>query len=231
MNIATEPFRTRCARQTARWLCAWLLCGWFGVAAATSTSGADHSWQLSAHRSSDGTDGIDIYLRPVPNSPYDEARVVTSVCAPIDALAVVLTDVSHFDEWIPDTKRAQQLAAPSEFERIYYIRTGLPWPIKDRDMVYRVAASADPHTANALTVTLQGLPDYLPHVDGVVRMISVQGRWQLARVGDRTHIELVMRIEPGGGIPTWLAQRRIVATPTKMVQNIGRLFATSCPNH
>lgn len=209
----------------------WLLIACVAAAPAAATVAVpanDAGWHLKTHDDSAGTDGVDVYVRPVPDSAYDEARVVTSVCAPIDALAPVLTDVSRFDEWVPDTKEARQLAAPAPFERIYYIRTNMPWPIKDRDMIYRVASSGDPKTANALTVTLQSLPDYLPPYDGVVRMVEVRGRWQLARVGDRTHIELEMRIEPGGGVPAWLARRRIIATPTKMVQNIGRLFAASC---
>jgi hypothetical protein len=209
----------------------WLLVACIAAAPAAAmveTPASDAGWHLQAHDDSAGTDGIDVYVRPVPDSPYTEARVVTSVCAPIPALAAVLTDVSRFDQWVPDTEAARQLAAPAPFERIYYIRTDMPWPIKDRDMIYRVASSADPNTANALTVTLEGLPDYLPPYDGVVRMVGVHGRWQLARVGDRTHIELEMRIEPGGGVPAWLARRRIIGTPTKMVQNIGRLFAASC---
>jgi hypothetical protein len=209
----------------------WLLVACVAAAPAAAMVDApasDAGWQLKSHDDSAGTDGVDVYVRPVAGSAYDEARVVASVCAPIDALAVVLTDVSRFDEWVPDTEAARQLAAPAPFERIYYVRTGMPWPIKDRDMIYRVASSADPKTAKALTVTLEGLPDYLPPYDGVVRMMGVHGRWRLARVGDRTHIELEMNIEPGGGVPAWLARRRIIGTPTRMVQNIGRLFAASC---
>jgi hypothetical protein len=210
---------------------AWLLC--VGLAThidpALATSVTDNAgWEFSSHRDGLGTHGVDVYVRPVANSSYDEARAIASVCAPIDELKTLVTNVSRFEDWIPDTEHASLLAAPSPYERIYYIRTGLPWPIKDRDMIYRVVSSANPNTADDITVTLEGVPDYLPPVDGAVRMISAHGRWHFERVGMRTRIALELRIEPGGGVPAWLARRRIVGTPAKMLLNIGRLFASSC---
>jgi START domain len=212
------------------WSCACLLSFCNGAAAGPDVPAAN-DWTLTSHRDGDGIDGVDVYVRPVPGSSYDEARAVGSVCAPIDALTSLVTDVSRFEEWIPDTERASLLATPSPYERIYYIRTGMPWPIKDRDMIYRVVSSANPNTADDITVTLEGLPDYAPPVDGVVRMTSVRGQWHFAHVAAGTRIALEMRIEPGGGVPAWLAKRRIVGMPARMLLNIGRMFASSCPIH
>ena len=221
---------TRVRRHLVAWCSAGLLLLGNSAASQPDTNSSS-DWRFTSHRDGEGIDGVDVYVRPVPGSAYDEARAVGSVCASIDALTSLVTDVSRFEEWIPDTERVEQLAAPSAYERIYYIRTGMPWPIKDRDMVYRVVSSANPLTADAVTVTLQGLPDYAPPTDGVVRMRSVQGEWHFAHVAAGTRISLQMRIEPGGGVPAWLARRRIVGMPAKMLLNIGRLFASSCPVH
>ena len=48
-------------------------------------------------------------------------------------------------------------------------------------------------------------------------MSGVSGRWSFVQADGRTRIDLDMHIEPGGGVPNWLARQRIVGTPTKML--------------
>ena len=79
-----------------------------------------------------------------------------------------------------------------------------------------------------VSVVIEGLPDYLPTDARAVRMKRVSGRWSFVQTGARTRIDLDMHIEPGGGVPAWLARQRIVGTPTKMLTNLREHFETGC---
>ncbi len=169
-----------------------------------------------------------LYTRAMPGSAYAQVRVIASVCATLPELVAFVEDVAHFDTWIPDTQDARLLERPSPSSQIYYLRTSMPWPIKHRDMVYRVTEVIDGSAAGALAVLMEGLPSYLPPYDGVVRMHSAAGRWDFHESGGRTRISLELHIEPGGKIPVWLAKQRIVDTPRAMLRNLARQFAPAC---
>jgi len=171
-------------------------------------------------------DALEVWTRHVPNSQFDAVRVGGNICTSLDVLTRYVQDVDRFVEWIPDTAEAHMLAQPSAFERIYYIRTAMPWPVKDRDMIYRLVSEPEAHPR---TIEIDGIPDYLPVRADAVRMASVEGAWHIEpRSAQLTHVTVEMRIEPGGNVPTWFARRRIVALPTGMIQNLERKFSETC---
>ena len=174
------------------------------------------------------TGGVAVFTRHYEGSAYPEVRARGSVCATLPQLVAFVEDVAGFDRWIPDTAQARLLERPSAKSQLYYIRTSMPWPIKDRDMIYRLFESTDEASPLAIAVAIEGVPDYLPVDPHAVRMTGVNGRWRFVEEGRRTHIDLDMHIEPGGGVPAWLAKQRIVGTPTKMLANLQRQFEASC---
>jgi hypothetical protein len=171
---------------------------------------------------------VSVYTRPFASSDYPEVRASGTVCATLPELVAFVEDVARFDAWIPDTDEARLLARPSSRDRIYYIRTSMPWPVKHRDMIYRLTESTASRSAGAVSVTIAGEPDYLPAYPNVVRMTAVTGRWTFVEADGATRIDLVMHIEPGGNVPQWLANRRIIGTPTKMIENLQHQFASLC---
>ena len=206
----------------ARWVGAMTL----AVPLCALADDNDAGWRSVRHDSA-----LDVYTRSVAGSDFDEVRVVGTICASLGALTAYVQDVSHIVDWIPDTEDARLLTQPSERERIYYLRTNMPWPVKDRDMIYRLVATPDP-SATATTIEMTGLPDYLPAAADAVRMTSMHGLWRIEQQGaKRTHVVLQMRVEPGGSVPIWLGRRRIVALPTGMIENLERRFASACALH
>jgi len=193
----------------------------FGASAEAWPASDDAPW-TALHEG----DGVALYTRPFPGSAFPEVRVSAHVCATLPQLVKFVEDVSAFTTWIPDTAEAQLLATPSPQEQLYYIRTSMPWPVKHRDMVYRLTESAG--APGTLSVSIQGVPDYLPPVRGVIRMTHVSGRWTFRDDAQGTLIGLDMHIEPGGNVPVWLANRRIVAMPGGMLANLRARFAASC---
>jgi hypothetical protein len=174
------------------------------------------------------SNGTQVYTRAFAGSAYPQVRATATVCATLPELVAFVEDVARFDTWIPDTDDARLLEQPAPREQIYYIHTSMPWPVKHRDMIYRLTESAASSAAGETSVTIEGLPDYLPPYPNIVRMTAVTGRWTFVEADGATRIDLVMHIEPGGNVPQWLANRRIIGTPTKMIENLQHQFASLC---
>lgn len=198
------------------------------VFASRAPAAADAHVDAQGWKHSSDADGVALYTRAMPGSAYAQVRVIASVCATLPELVAFVEDVAHFDTWIPDTQDARLLERPSPSSQIYYLRTSMPWPIKHRDMIYRLTEVADASAPGSLSVVMEGLPNHLPVYAGVVRMHSAAGRWDFHESAGRTQISLDLHIEPGGRIPAWLGTQRLVGTPRAMLRNLSRRFATAC---
>ncbi len=205
------------------WLC-------LSLSVALAALGATPAAEDSRWKPLGESDGVAVYVRPFANSALPEVRATATVCATLPQLVAWVEDTERFDRWIPDTEQARLLARPSPREQIYYIRTSMPWPIKHRDMIYRLTEVPVVSSPSEVRVAMEGLPDYLPAYPGVIRMSSVSGEWRLRGEGRRTHIRLDLHIEPGGSLPAWLVKRRMVTTPSKMLKNLEREFGSDCPD-
>ena len=200
---------------------AWIL-------AASAPADADSSGATQWRRLSGDSHGVEVDTRSIPGSAYPQVRASGTVCATLPQLVAFVEDAARFESWIPDTEAARLLARPTPRSQIYYIRTSMPWPVKHRDMIYRLTEAPNASTPNEVSVLMDGLPEYLPENDGVVRMRSAAGRWDFRESGGRTRITLVIHIEPGGKIPGWIANGRIVGTPRMMLLKLERTFEPSC---
>jgi hypothetical protein len=213
-------------RRTARRVACVGWTGWFtcllafGDAPATTAAAP---WTALTE-----SDGVAVYTRAYDGSVFPEVRARGTVCATLPQIVAFVQDVAAFERWIPDTAQARLLERPTQRSQIYYIRTSMPWPVKDRDMIYRLSEPTDSSRTPAIAVDIEGLPDYLPSDPHAVRMIGVTGRWTFVETGGRTRIDLDMHIEPGRGVPAWLARQRIVGTPPKMLSNLKHHFEAGC---
>lgn len=184
----------------------------------TAVESTPSGWQF-LHES----DGVVTQVRPFPGSDYDEVRAVASVCAPLSNLLAFIGDARHFSEWIPDTRVARAVDADA-----FYLRTSSPWPVRDRDMVYRLREQQTT-PVDELLMVMEGAPDLLPPDSGAVRMRAVSGSWRFRARGLSTDIVLVTHIDPGGNVPVMLARRRVLAMPGRMLGNLKSRYATGCP--
>jgi hypothetical protein len=151
-----------------------------------SAFGAD--WELRAEE-----DGIRVYTRPVPGSPVAAMRAEITILAPVDALLGVLM--------------SQQADV-----QLRYVVTAAPWPVDSRDAIYRYRVSRDANAGSA-TIRVDVAPDAHPRQEGYVRVLEAEGRWRLVPAEDATKVTWEMHLDPGGSLPAWLVNRRLVETP------------------
>ena len=88
--------------------------------------------------------GIEVSRKVVAGSPFVAFRGEGDVQAPLLAVADVLVDVPHDNEWMDSVREARILRKVSDSEYVLYSHLGTPAPLTDREFVADVSVVADP---------------------------------------------------------------------------------------
>lgn len=165
-------------------------------------------WEIQKNKN-----GVQMYTRSIDGEEVKEFRGITRIQAPLSAFVAVFHDVAAFAEWMPSTLSARILESHGDAEHIHYIEISAPWPVRNRDAIYRFTYSQDPRT-RTVTLEMVCLPDFEPRKTGKVRIPRARGMYRFQPM-DNGEVEVVfqMHTEPGGGIPPWLVNWRIVDAP------------------
>lgn len=131
----------------------------------------------------------------------------------------VLQDISRHKEWMHNCHTAKLLKKIDDLNRISYNRVDSPWPVDDRDVVLRSkVALAEKSVKIRFNATKSPL---MKEVDGVVRMIHLQGYYLLTAKGTyNTQVQYQVEADPGGLIPTWLAIKASEGIPLNSLRNL-----------
>lgn len=180
----------------------------FTLLTITSTGVRDGSWELKKDKN-----GISVYTKTEGNSGLKVFRGITEVKGSLSSLISLMKSVEDSPNWIYNCTEATLLKSDSFWEEYIYFKTHVRWPFRDRDAIVHLKLSQDPET-HIVTITMKGVPDYLPKTDKVVRMPVMEGYWQLAPVDNgRVLITYQMMSDPGQGIPEFLAKTSLIDYP------------------
>jgi len=84
--------------------------------------------------------------------------------------------------------------------------------VTPRDSVLEV--TSEQGADGSLIRKLEGQPKYIPEEQGFVRVAQVEGFWKFLPLGaDRTQVTYQVHTEPGGSVPSWLANKFVVDAP------------------
>ena len=156
-------------------------------------------------------DGIKVSLSEVPGSQYKAYQGVTLINAPVAKISALQEDVAGACAWIHECK-TQKLLKHEGDKSWTYTQFNTPWPVTPRDSVLLVTSTTAPD--GTLTRTLEGTPSYLPDEKGFVRVAQVKGFWKLVPKGaNQTEVTYQVHTEPGGSVPSWLANKFVVDAP------------------
>ncbi|WP_421754284.1 START domain-containing protein [Croceimicrobium sp.] len=183
-----------------------LLFPWAGA----DTSGS--KWELRKNEA-----GIKIYTRAVEGSALDEFKAHAEFAFPMEKIVAILEDADHFKDWMPNCSHSKLIKREGP-KQYHYTITSAPFPLDDRDCYYRFSYE---RTADQVKISMDGLPDYGPKKEDMVRIPSVKGYWLFEKLGpQKTKITYQVLANPGGSIPGWLANAGSVDSPFNTLKNL-----------
>jgi hypothetical protein len=165
-------------------------------------------WKLHSDR-----DGIQVYTKSVPNSPFKALKTICNVETSLTRLTAVLLDVKNTKDWVYATKICKLLKQTSPSELYYYSEVSLPWPASNRDFIIRISVTQDPKT-KALTVIAENQPDYVPAQKNIVRIRQSEAYWLITPLPmGLVRVEYTMQVDPSGLLPAWLVNMFVSKGP------------------
>ncbi|MBA3649562.1 MAG: START domain-containing protein [Chitinophagales bacterium] len=159
--------------------------------------------------------GILVYTRLSAGSNLKEVKVTNKVKSSLSGIVALLLDTKNYPNWIYACSEARTLKVINDHELYSYQVTHLPWPFNDRDVIsyFNISQDSDNKTVR---FNRTGIPDYLPPVDGKVRLPQFRSDYTLKPLtADSVLVELELHLDPGGSLPAWLLNANLVTAPYK----------------
>ncbi len=176
-------------------------------------------WELKKDQN-----GIKVYYRDSDQSAIKELRIVTEIDASLSAIMALLYDVDMYTEWVYTCSKSYVAKRVDEQELYYYSKMDFPWPLSDRDLIAHSTIKQDDKTGKVISTT-KAAPAFLPEEEGVVRLQTMQVRWELTPKTDGTvHVEYYLYSDPGGNIPDWVVNLGLDRGPVQSLLSFQELL-------
>lgn len=175
---------------------------------------AQKDWELIRKK-----DGIAVYLHDPENQAYYEIKALTKASASTHALVALLKDAGRYDEWMHRSRDARLLEVLEQTHYVYYLRTHLPWPVADKDMVVHTVIT--PHADGTVSTLSRDTTGYVTEKNGVNRLHDVRVKWHFRPIENgQVHIRYYTRFNPGIAVPEWLEKQLFHTAPYQTLLNL-----------
>lgn len=178
---------------------------------------AQANWVLQKDKN-----GIKVYTKTVETSKLKASKVEMIVDAKPERILEVLSDIPKYTEWNPKTTSAKLLKKNNEHDFYYHSEISAPM-VSNRDLVVHVKVNKKTNTLTVVDMT--GVPDYIPHKSGLVRMPEYKGIYHIKQLPNGT-TELILEYmaNPGGKLPDWMVNTAAVDVPFELFTKLRDLF-------
>ena len=171
-------------------------------------------------------DGIKVYVSELKDSKFKAVKVECTLTGSYAKLVSTLINVSHNSDWVYNTKNSYLLRRNNPLDFIYYTETHLPWPLSNRDAVIHLRIKTD-SLPKFLTISGICEPKFIPEKSGKVRVPHYAANWTVTMPGPQAiHINYVVEVDPGGSIPSWIANMFVDKGPyesfKKLAEQLGK---------
>lgn len=176
-------------------------------------------WQLRVNK-----DGIEVSTRKVGDSPILEFKSNIIIDAPIEKVIALYEDAKQLPVWFHQCVGFEQVEKEGPEGGIFYFVIHLPWPVAERDAVFRRLKSTDLATGQ-ITYTLSALPQHLPQRKGRVRMPYLKTNWRFTPLPNgQTEVFFQQHSDAGGSIPIFIVNKLVVDIPFNSLKNLRKLI-------
>ncbi len=164
--------------------------------------------------------GIKVYTRSIEGSSFKEFKGITQMNGDIASFVSLMRDVPNFTVLFESCVAPKLLKREGETIQIHYLQTEAPWPVTNRDGIYKYVFEYDSEKQELL-VDLKALPDYNEKNENFIRVPKATGYWKVKNLGNQ-QIEVTYQLhaDPGGAIPGWLANSSSIDLPFNTLTNV-----------
>lgn len=199
--------------KTPTWMCAAIA---LLALALPSTALSQNKWKQVIDKN-----GIKVFTRPSEKSQFDEFKGVTTINVDINVIDKVLADTSNATEWMHNCIKSKLLERNEKHVVLYQV-TKAPWPVSSRDLIVE---SIRKEKGNSIVrnMKITTHPKAPPKTNKLVRVPKLKGSWTLTKKGTATHVVYQILMDPGGKLPTWLANSASKDLPFNTLEGLKKI--------
>lgn len=169
----------------------------------------------------DEEDGITVYRADIKNSPIVAFRGIGEIETSIMNVTSILSNTDRKLHWVAKIKEAKLLRTLGTYEVVEYNHTNAPWPIQDRDFVFKAQLTPSKDWKQITIEINSTTDDLMPPKKSIVRGEILQSKFVLTQISpNKTKVQLEILADPKGLIPKWLANIFQKQWPLKTLQNM-----------
>lgn len=167
-----------------------------------------YNWELERNKN-----GIQVFSSKVANSAFRATKVECTFEGNYEKLIAVISDIDGMTDWVYKSKSCEILESYSPLDFLYVTVTDMPWPMSNRESVIHMQIQTD-SLPKFMTVIGTEADEPIPHTSGLVRVSNYKAMWKVIMPAeDRLSIEYILELDPGGGIPPWMANIMVEKGP------------------
>jgi hypothetical protein len=190
-----------------------------GILFSQALFAEEHPWKLRINE-----DGITVHTRRVEGSPILQFKADMIVDAPLDKVVSFFEDDKIIPQWFHQCTRAEVLETNGPDEKVMYFIIHLPWPVSERDSIFRRTRSIDQSTGS-VTYFASALPERLPVAKGKIRVQALDSTWKFTPLEEgRTGVYFDQHSDPGGFIPPFIVNKLVVDLPFNTFRNMRKMI-------
>ena len=202
-------------------ICIISICFSFSIFAKEISVSTKYKWNLAKE-----VDGIKIFEAVVKGADVVAFRGETTLHFPIERVVSSLADMERKEEWMHDLKEVRTLEILNPRVRIEYYHSGTPWPLSDRDFIYRAEFKYFPK-AETFVLNLQNAEHKsMPKREGVVRGKIIESNYFISKTDKPgvTKMAVEILVDPMGSVPKWLVNIFQKDWPRNTLTSLKRLM-------
>ena len=168
--------------------------------------------------------GIKVFSSDLSKASYKAVKVECTLKGTYNKLISIISNVSHNNEWVYNSKSNYVLKKNNSHDFIYYTETRFPWPMSNRDVVIHLRIQTD-SLPKFLIISGTGEPNFIPEILSKVRVSHYLANWKVTMPTPQTiRISYVLEADPGGSIPFWLANIFIDKGPYETFKKLSEIL-------
>jgi hypothetical protein len=181
--------------------------------------GQEGDWELTKE-----TDNIEVYTRKLDGEKFKEIKILTRCKTTLNAIMAAFEDTEGHKDWVYKSPESYTVEEINDHTLIYYIKSDLPFPATDRDLVIKYTWTQDPDTKIISTLS-EGVVGKVEEYDANIRVKDFISTYKLTpRADGWVDIEYYAKMDPAGMLPAWLVNLAVTSGPIKTMDELFKIL-------
>jgi hypothetical protein len=150
---------------------------------------------------------------------------ITTINASIPQILSLIFNPDNKTKWVDRLKKTVVVEDLGPFDKVLHELYSMPWPISDRDSIYRTQVRQNQEHLVVIDLVNQKTHPQVVESDDYERITIIFSQWVLKAIdADHTQVLVMVNANPGGSLPSWLVNMLQKSWPRNTLSLLKKLL-------